>query len=170
MNFTAATISTDPSENIPGYVNRTVFPYEHYEKASAKQARNYLEEAKKLTGAPQMEKLVLGIGALRAAYEDFIQRHIFNDVVGRWREQIKATALSHIYLDEESLKEIEERYSFLSRYEIGHSHSAEFHKAPLNVDLLQEEIEEFDRITRNYKSAADKYRRQKSKEKRGLFS
>jgi hypothetical protein len=170
VDFAASTISMDPNKNIPGYVNRTVFPYEHYEKASAKQARKYLEEAKTLTGTPQMEKLELGVGALRTAYEDFIQRHIFNDVIGRWREQINATALSHIYLDEESLKEIEERYSFLSRYEIGHSHSAEFHKTPLSVNLLQEEIEEFDRITRNYKSAADKYRKEKSKEKRGIFS
>ena len=170
VNFTAATISTDPSENIPGYVNRTVFPYEHYEKASAKQAINYLEEAKKFTGSPQMEKLVLGIGALRAAYEDFIQRHIFNDVIGRWREQIKATALSHIYLDEKSLKEIEDRYSFLSRYEKGHSHSPVFHEIPLNIDLLQEEIAEFDRITGTYRKAANEYREQKSKEKKRMFS
>jgi len=170
VDFTAATISTDPSENIPGYVNRTVFPYEHYEKASASQARKYLEEAKMLTGSPQMEKLELGMGALRAAYEDFIQRHIFNDVIGRWREQIKATALSHIYFDEKLIKEIEEHYSFLSRYEKGHSHSPEFHETPLNAGLLQKEIEEFDRITRTYKSAADKYREQKSKEKKRMFS
>jgi ABC-type lipoprotein export system ATPase subunit len=170
VDFTAATISTDPSENIPGYVNRTVFPYEDYEKASASQARKYLGEAKRLTGAPQMEKLELGMGALRAAYEDFIQRHIFNDVVGRWREQIKATALSHIYFDEKLVKEIEEHYSFLSRYEKGHSHSPAFHETPLNIDLLQEEIAEFDRITRTYKSAADKYREQKSKEKKRIFS
>ena len=170
VDFTAATISTDPSENISGYVNRTVFPYEHYEKASASQARSYLEEAKKSTGTPQMEKLELGIGSLRVAYEDFIQRHIFNDVVGRWREQIKATALSHIYFDEKLVKEIEEHYSFLSRYEKGHSHSPEFHETPLNIDLLQDEIAEFDRITRTYKSAADKYRKQKSKEKKGIFS
>ena len=117
-----------------------------------------------------MEKLELGMGALRAAYEDFIQRHIFNDVVGRWREQIKATALSHIYFDEELVKEIEEHYSFLSRYEKGHSHSPAFHETPLNIDLFQEEIAEFDRITRTYKSAADKYREQKSKEKKRIFS
>ena len=117
-----------------------------------------------------MEKLVLGMGALRAAYEDFIQRHIFHDVIGRWREQIKATALSRIYLDEESLKEIEDRYSFLSRYEIGHSHSPEFHETPLNIDLLQKEIAEFDRITRTYKKAAEKYRTQKSNEKKRIFS
>jgi len=113
---------------------------------------------------------VLGIGALRAAYEDFIQRHIFNDVIGRWREQIKATALSNIYLDEESLKEIEDRYSFLSRYEKGHSHSPEFHETPLNIDLLQEQIAEFDRITGTYRKAANKYREQKSKEKKRMFS
>jgi len=170
VDFTAATISIDPNKKIPGYVNRTVFPYEHYEKASAKQARKYLEEARMLAGSPQMEKLELGMGALRAAYEDFIQRHIFHDVIGRWREEIKATALSRIYLDEESLKEIEDRYSFLSRYEIGHSHSLEFHETPLNIDLLQKEIEEFDRITRTYKKAADKYREQKSKEKKRIFS
>ena len=170
VDFTASTISIDPSDNIPGYVNRTVFPYVHYEKASASQARNYLDEAKKLTGASQMEKLVLGISALRAAYEDFIQRHIFNDVIGRWREQIKATALSNIYLDEKSLKEIEDRYSFLSRYEKGHSHSLEFQETPLNIDLLKKEISEFDRITGTYKSAADKYRKQKSKAKESIFS
>lgn len=170
MEFTAATISIEPIERIPGYVNRTVFPYEHYEKASANQAKTYLGEARNLSGASQIEKLGLGIGALRAAYEDFIQRHIFNDVVARWREQIKATALSHIYFDEELIKEIEERYSVLSRYEKGHSHSAEFCETPLDVDLLQKEIGEFDRITKTYKKAADKYQKQKSKEKKDLFS
>ena len=110
------------------------------------------------------------MGALRAAYEDFIQRHIFNNVVSRWREQIKATALSHIYFDEELVKEIEEHYSFLSRYEKGHSHSPEFHETPLNIHLLQEKIAEFDRITGNYKSATDRYRKEKSKGKKRIFS
>jgi energy-coupling factor transporter ATP-binding protein EcfA2 len=170
VDFKAATISIDPNKKIPGYVNHAVFPYEHYEKASAKQARNYLDEAKELIGVPQIEKLELGIGSLRAAYEDFIQRHILNDVVGRWREQIKATALSHIYFDEKLVKEIEEHYSFLSRYEKGHSHSPEFHETPLNVGLLQEEIGKFDIITGTYKKAVDKYRKQKSEEKKRMFS
>ena len=40
----------------------------------------------------------------------------------------------------------------------------------LDVGLLQEEIAEFDRITRTYKRAAEKYREQKSKEKKRIFS
>ena len=138
-------------------------------KESAKQVRKYLEQAKQLSGVEQKEKLELGCGSLRAAYEDFIQRQLFNDVVARWREPIKATALSRIYFDEEIINDVVTHYELLSRYEKGHSHTPEFHEKPLDCNFLEDELKAFIEITKQYKSTKQKFIEQKSKEKKSVF-
>ena len=169
VKFSACTISVDPNNSMPGYVNKTVFPHIHYEKESEKQASIYLEQAKQLSGIDQKEKLELGCGALRAAYEDFIQRQLFSDVVARWREPIKATALSRIYFDEKTIKDVVTHYELLSRYEKGHSHTAEFHEKPLDCNFLENELKAFREIAKQYNSAKTKFIEQKSKEKKSVF-
>jgi ABC-type dipeptide/oligopeptide/nickel transport system ATPase subunit len=170
VEFKGCTVSVGPNDKTPGYIGRTVFPYEHYEKKSKEAARQYLEEAKSLTGKEQNDKLVLGCGALRAAYENFIQRHIFHDVVARWRENIMATALSQIYYDQSVNDAVVEHYKTLSRYEQGHSHSPEYHEVPLNCSVLESEIGEFEKITGGYKKTAEEFRKQKSEKKKNVFS
>lgn len=167
LEFKACTISSDTG--IPGFVNKSVFPNTHYEKESAKQAEKYLEQAKQLTGEEQKEKLELGCGSLRAAYEDFIQRHLFNDVVARWREPIKATALSRMYYNEKTVEDIVTHFELLSRYEKGHSHTSEFHEKPLDCNILEDELKEFRDITKKYNSEKRKVIEQKSKEKKSVF-
>jgi|GEM_PF-1093695 len=168
IQFKACTISLG-SDCAPGYVDRMVFPHVYYEKEAEKLAEAYLVEAKQLTGNAQIEKLELGCGVLRAAYEHLIQEHIFNDVVKRWREPIRATSLSQVYFNPEINDSIVEHFEKLSRYEKGHSHSAEFHEGPLTTNFLEEEIRIFKETEKKYKQEADKYRKDKSSKKK-IFS
>jgi len=170
VTFAKATISVDPNTKKPGCVDRTVFPYTYYEKLSKEEAQKFLEQAKKLKGEDQIEKLILGCGSLRAAYEDFIQRQLFNDIIGRWREPIMATALNQIYYNPEINDAVVERYKILSRYEKGHSHSAEYHEKQLDCTFLEREIEFFNEITKKYKNAADAFRKLKSEQRNKVFS
>jgi len=170
VQFKGCTISVDPSDKTPGYIDRTLFPCEDYEKKSETKAKDFLEQAKLLQGAEQAEKLILGCGALRAAYENFIQKQLFGDVIARWRENIRATAVSSIYYDQKTNQEVVNRYEKLSRYEQGHSHSPEFHEKPLACDVLEEELEAFANLCKSYNQAANKFRDGRSKEKKDVFS
>ena len=58
-------------------MDRSIFPYEHYDKTADKKAENYLNQAKELSGYEQMEKLKMGVDALRTGYENFIQKQLF---------------------------------------------------------------------------------------------
>ena len=89
MKFAGRTVSWSSDSQVPGYIGHAVFPHSYYEGKSAKNSEELLKEAKSLSGKIQEEKLILGCGYLRTAYEDFIQRHIFNDVINRWREELK---------------------------------------------------------------------------------
>ena len=170
VTFTKATISVDPNTKKPGCVDKTVFPYAYYEKASKEEAQKFLEQAKKSSGEDQKEKLILGCGSLRAAYEDFIQRQLFNDIIGRWREPIMATALNQIYYNPEINDSVVEHYQILSRHEKGHSHSAEYHEKQLDCTFLEKEIEIFNEIAKKYKNAAGAFRQQKSDQRKKVFS
>lgn len=169
VQFKACTVSVGV-DKAPGYIDKMTFPYVHYEKESEKLAEAYLNEAKQLSGDAQTEKLELGCGALRATYEDFIQQHIFNDVVRRWREPIKAIALAQVYLCEEINDIIVEQYERLSRYEKGHSHTPEFHEVPLNISILEEAIRIFRETKKRFNQEADKYKKIKSEAKKKVFS
>jgi energy-coupling factor transporter ATP-binding protein EcfA2 len=170
IEFKGCTVSVDPNDKTPGYIDRTVFPNEYYEGNLKEQAEAYLKQAKQLAGKEQSEKLILGCGALRAAYENFIQKQMFGDVVARWRENIRATALPQIYYRQAVNDSVAERYEYLSRYEQGHSHSLEYHEVPLDCTVLESEIREFDKITHEYKKNADKFRKEKSEKKKNVFS
>jgi hypothetical protein len=111
----------------------------------------------------------LGCGALRAAYEHLIQEQIFNDVVKRWREPIRATSLSQVYFNPEINDSIVEHFEKLSQYVDSHFHSREFQEAPLTTDFLEEEIRTFKEIKKKYSQEADKYRKEKSTKKK-VFS
>ncbi len=169
VKFKACTVSVNSDNKTPGYVNKIVFPHEYYEKESVKHAKECLEQARKLSGQEQKEKLELGCGILRVAYENFIQRRLFNDVVVRWREHIKATALSRIYYNEEIIKDVVENYELLSRYINAHSHSSQFSEKLLTCDLLGEKIIIFEKINSRYNKEYEKFRKEKSREKRDVF-
>lgn len=148
--FKAHTVSRGNMDQTPGYVNAIVFPHEHYEKKASQRARELLQAARSATGQQQEDNLRMGCSYLRAAYEDFVQRKLFGDVVGRWRENIKYT-LTDVFFDEETAKQAQEHMEYLSRYVEAHSHSAALQETPISVSILAHEIEEYGRVMKEYK-------------------
>lgn len=170
IGFKGCTISIDPSDKTPGYVDHSIFPCDHHEKTADIKAENYLNEAKGLTGTEQMEKLKIGIGALRTGYENFIQKHIFGDVVTRWRENIRATALTKLYWDKNTNKDVANRYDALSRWIEGHSHSLEYQGKSLDCNELEQEIKSYRNIVNLYKRDRQGYIDKLSNDKKKIFS
>ncbi len=72
---------------------------------------------------------------------------LLNNVVCRFDERIRMGNLSAVVLDIDMVKTIDEKYGYLSRFIVGHSHSDTFAAAaPLTVETLRAEIEEFNEL------------------------
>jgi predicted kinase len=149
--FVGRTVWRDDA-NSPGAIDRLAFPHEHYEGAAYDRAKAHYELARTLTGDPQRDALEKACGSLRTAYEDFIQKRLFNDVVRRWRENITFT-LNKVYFNEAIAGRIHDRMAALSRFIDAHSHSEQFHETPLTTDLVKCELAHFDAIKSDYKNA-----------------
>lgn len=139
-------------ESAPGAVDRLAFPHEYYEGQAEDQARKHLDSAKALTGDPQRDALEKACGSLRTAYENYIQKTLFNNVIRRWRENIQFT-LDQVYFDEDIAGRIHARMTFLSRFIDAHSHSPDFHEVPLTVELVSAEVSQFETIKADYRKA-----------------
>jgi len=146
----------------PGAVDRLAFPQEHYEGAARDRAKKHLDEARALVGDKQRDALEKACGSLRTAYEDFIQKKLFNNVIKRWRENIMFT-LDQVFFDEGVAARVQERMEFLSRHIDAHSHSADFHQVPLTIDIVENELAQFDRIKTDYKAARNAWEKAKPK-------
>lgn len=149
--FAGRTVWRDDAHS-PGAIDRLAFPHEHYEGAAHDRAKAHYESARALAGDPQRDALEKACGSLRTAYEDFIQKKLFNNVVRRWRENITFT-LNQVYFDEAIAGRIHDRMAALSRYIDAHSHSEVFHEVPLTSDLVKSELAHFDAIKSDYKKA-----------------
>lgn len=149
--FTGRTVWRDGA-NSPGAIDRLAFPHEHYEGAAHDRAKGHYELARTLAGEPQRDALEKACGSLRTAYEDFIQKRLFNNVVRRWRENITFT-LNQVYFDDAIAARIHDRMAVLSRYIDAHSHSQDFHEVPLTTDLIKSELAHFDDIKSDYTKA-----------------
>lgn len=160
INFTGKTISRG-HDDLPGHVEKEVFPHTQYEGKILKDIEALLQEAKTLEGIEQKEKLELGFSKLRTAYEDFIQKDLFCKIVNRWQEEIKISYLKDLYFDEETINSVDERYSFLCRYIPGHSHSPEYQETPISCELLSGEIIKFEAIKTNFKKLKKKFAEKK---------
>jgi energy-coupling factor transporter ATP-binding protein EcfA2 len=169
VKFAGRTVSWSSDNQVPGYIGHAVFPHSYYEGKSARKSEELLNEAKTLSGKIQEEKLILGCGYLRTAYEDFIQRTVFNDVINRWREEMKPFALSGMYYDEELITQIGENMGQLSKYIEAHSHSPEYKEVPLTTDLLQKFIDQYYELTKKYKNEKNAFNDKKKKEKKALY-
>lgn len=159
--FAGRTVWRDDTDS-PGAIDRLAFPHEHYEGAAYDRAKAHYESARTLAGNPQRDALEKACGSLRTAYEDFIQKKLFNNVVRRWRENIMFT-LNQVYFDEAIAGQIHDRMAALSRYIDAHSHSEDFHEVPLTTDLVKSELTHFDTIKSNYKKARTKWEQTKPK-------
>lgn len=166
VKFAGRTVSLGYQDGTPGYVGHAVFPNSYYEGKGAEDASAMVLQSKTLTANEAIEKLQLGCGMLRTAYEDFIQRQVFNDAINRWREEMKPFALNNIYYDEDLIGQISEQMGRLSRHIEAHSHSAEYAAEPLTPDLLEEFVTRFRAITKDYKKKAENFRQEKSKAKK----
>ncbi len=166
VKFAGRTVSLGYQDGKPGYVGYAVFPNSYYEGKGAADAEAMVHQSKKLTGKAAVEKLQIGCGTLRTAYEDFIQRHVFNDAINRWREEMKPFALANMYYDEDLIGQMSEQMGRLSRHIEAHSHSAEYAAEPLTPDLLQEFIKQYRTLTKDYNKRARTFRDQKSKVKK----
>jgi len=157
--FAGRTVWRDDA-NSPGAIDRLAFPHEHYEGAAYDRAKAHYESARTLASDPQRDALEKACGSLRTAYEDFIQKKLFHNVVRRWRENITFT-LNQVYFDEAIAGRIHDRMAALSRYIDAHSHSEVFHETPLTTDLVKSELAHFDAIKSDYKKARTKWEKAK---------
>lgn len=149
--FVGRTVWRDDA-HAPGVIDRLAFPHEHYEGAARDQAKKHCDAARVLTGDRQRDALEKACGSLRTAYEDFIQKKLFHNVVRRWRENITFT-LDQVFFDEGIAGRVHERMAVLSRYIDAHSHSQEFHEQPLTLQVVTGELAQFDGIKSDYSKA-----------------
>lgn len=137
-----------------GCINEVIFPDSHYEKNAVEKAKQLLDDAKKLSGEEQKDKLLKACALLRTGYEYFIQHKLFNDIVGRWRENIKYT-LKGLYVDEGIVAQLDERLAVLSRYIEAHSHSPDYQQVPLTPGLISNEIDAYHEIDKTFKKGKE---------------
>jgi AAA domain len=161
VTFAGRTIWRDDA-GAPGAVDRLAFPHEHYEGAALDRAKKHFDLARTLAGEPQRDALEKACGSLRTAYEDFIQKRLFNNVVRRWRENIAFT-LDKVFFDEGIAARVHDRMVALSRYIDAHSHSPDFHEVPLTLDVLISELAQFDSIKSDYSKAYKVWEKAKPK-------
>ena len=159
--FAGRTVWRDDAD-VPGAVDRLAFPHEHYEGAAYDRAKKHFEQARTLIGDSQRDALEKGCGSLRTAYEDFIQKKLFNNVVRRWRENIAFT-LDKVFFDEGIAARVHNRMVALSRYIDAHSHSPDFHEVPLTPEVLSSELAQFDSIKSDYSRAQKEWEKAKPK-------
>jgi len=159
--FAGRTIWRDDAD-APGAIDRLAFPHEHYEGAAHDRAKKHFELARTLAGEPQRDALEKACGSLRTAYEDFIQKKLFNNVVRRWRENITFT-LDKVFFDEGIAVRVHNRMLTLSRYIDAHSHSPDFQEVPLTLEVLVSELAQFDSIKSDYSKAHKEWEKAKPK-------
>jgi enoyl-CoA hydratase/carnithine racemase len=159
--FAGRTIWRDDAD-APGAIDRLAFPHEHYEGAAHDRAKKHFDAARTLAGDPQRDALEKACGSLRTAYEDFIQKKLFNNVVRRWRENITFT-LDQVFFDEGIAARVHDRMAALSRYIDAHSHSPDFHEVPLTLEVVTNELAQFDGIKSDYSKARKEWEKTKPK-------
>lgn len=161
--FAGRTVWRDGTET-PGTIDQLAFPHEDYEGAARDRAKKYFDTAQTLAGDAQHDALEKACGRLRTAYEDFIQKKLFNNVVRRWRENITFT-LNQVFFDEAIAVRVHERMVALSRYIDAHSHSDEFHEVPLTLSVVTTELAHFDAIKADYTKARKAWEKANEKPK-----
>lgn len=165
VGFAGRTVWRDDTDT-PGVIDRLAFPHEYYEGAAHERTKKHFDAARTMTGDPQRDALEKACGSLRTAYEDFIQKKLFNNVVRRWRENITFT-LNQVFFDESIALRVHDRMAALSRYIDAHSHSADFHEVPLTLETVTSELTLFEGIKADYSKARKEWEKAKPK---ALFS
>ncbi|HWT29459.1 MAG TPA: hypothetical protein VN240_00350 [Propylenella sp.] len=113
---------------------------------SAAKARDYLAEAKKLTGSKQVDQIRLGMAALRRTIEETVVKRLFKGVVPRWEDRVIVTGLRNVNWDNQEVERLCTVFEELSGYIEGHSHTDEAMGAPPKVSDLEGRIAEVESI------------------------
>jgi energy-coupling factor transporter ATP-binding protein EcfA2 len=89
-------------------------------------ARTSIASAKKLSGSEAVAELRRAAGQLRRTVEEVVPKHLFKNVVARWRENYMLTRVKLINWDTGVADEVDALFGELSRLVEGHSHSEEY--------------------------------------------
>ena len=123
-------------EEQPGHVVVGDVPATSREWRTTSKAKKTLEEASKLSGSDQVEKVRTGIGQLRRILEELVLFRLFRQVVQRWEERIMIGNLRKINWSDELADKICGLYDELSGFIEGHIQSDQcLGRAPVIGDL-----------------------------------
>jgi hypothetical protein len=107
---------------------------------TTQRAKEYLAQAKNLSGKSRHVAVCDGMAALRRTIEETVAKKLFKDVVGRWSDRVMVTKVTKISWDYQLADELCATFEDLSRYIEGHSHTDEAMGAPPEIGDLEKMI------------------------------
>ena len=107
---------------------------------TTQRAKEYLAQAKTLSGKSRQVAVCGGMAALRRTIEETVAKRLFKDVVGRWSDRVMVTKVTQISWDNQLADELCATFEDLSRYIEGHSHTDEAMGAPPEIGDLEKMI------------------------------
>lgn len=124
--------------------------YEKQYKTSGK-AQAHLDQARK--AEPELREIFIknGFASLRTSYETLVVFGLFSGVVQRFEERVSVDSLGDVVFNTEIRDKILDSFYQCCRYMEGHSHSDKYaYKKPV-VDNLNEEIQRFNKLSKEIK-------------------
>ncbi len=138
-DFQAHWIDRD-ADGKPGQVILNDVPASTKVYDNTDRVKQFLAEARVLTGTKRNDIICKGMGSLRRTIEEVTAKKLFKGVVPRWSDRVIVTGLKKIQWDNALIDELVEEYEKLSRYIDGHSHTDEATGAPCEPRDLEENI------------------------------
>ncbi len=135
----------------PGQIYLNNSPASEKDYKSDKFAKMHLEDAKTADPQSQEHSLKAGFAALRTSYEALIIYDLFGGVVERFQERTRPNILERVVLDKCVFIRVRDKIGSLSRFMEGHLHSDDFGGKKPGLELLKNEIEEFNKLKKEIK-------------------
>lgn len=129
----------------PGRVADNDLPVTSRHYKSTDRAKEILLQARNATGSKKEDLIRQGMAALRSTLEETVVNKLFKEVVPRWSDQVRVTAIKKVRWDNEKADEISDLYEELSGFIEAHSHTDETRTPALDTDLATK-IEEVDAL------------------------
>lgn len=130
----------------PGLVSLDDAPKTIKIHETTKLAEEALKAAETASGSEREQAIRRGMSTLRRTLEEIVVRKLFKEVVPRWSDKVRVTALKKINWDNAKVDEVSALYEDLSRYIEGHSHTEEAMGAPPEPADLKVRIEQVNRL------------------------
>jgi ABC-type multidrug transport system ATPase subunit len=119
----------------PGQVTHNDLPVTSRHYKNSERAQAFLAQARATTGSESEDLIRQGMAALRSTLEETVVNRVFKEVVPRWSDQVRVTALRNINWDNERTEEICVLYEELSGFIEAHSHTDEARVPAVITDL-----------------------------------